>query len=340
MATKDEVLTENDDDIDVIEVDAAPGDEAKAAAEAAAAEAEKAKAGDDKDEGDEDDEHEEDSEQEDSRLADRDADPEERNEQEREKRLKRRQRQKAARDATLQELQNLRAELAQLRQGQHQLQTTQQSNTVAQIDARIAEVRRDIATADAVMAQALKDGNGEDFVTAQRLRDEARDQERELAAAKKASENRPAESATQVTSFAQQWMAANTWYHKDGSDTASAVVNAIDAGMMAEGFDPATRGYWSELTRRVRERMGNEQERPERRKENGVDKEEPPRRKAPPLGANRDGSGGQGGRRQVHLSKERVEAIKAAGAWDDPKERASLIKAYEEYDREHSAAAR
>lgn len=337
MATKDEVLTENEDDIDVVEVDALPGEEAKAAEAAAAAEKAKEVAADAGDT--DDDDHDDDADHEDARLADADADPDEDNE-ERKKRLNRRKRQKEARDRTLQRLTFLEQQNAELLKRVGGVENVTQSTNVAQLDARIAEVRKDIATADAILAQAIKDADGDSYATAMRLRDEAKDQERELAAAKSAVEAAKTTSqsgAGQVTSFANAWKAANPWYDPSGGDNASAVVNAIDAGMIREGYDPNQRGYWEELTRRVAGRVGSNGERRETRaKENGVDKD-PPRRKAPPLGANRDGNG-QGGRRQVFLSKERVDAIKSAGLWDDPTERAKMIKAYEEYDRDNPAS--
>lgn len=333
MATKDEVLTENEDDIEVVEVDVAPGEEAKA--QEAAAKDEKS---DDVDDQTTDDDADDDEDKEDARLADQDADPEERNEQEREKRVKRRQRQKEARDRTLARVEALERQNQELLRRLGGVETTQQSSTEAQLDSRLADVRKDIATADAIMAQALKDGNGDDFVAAQTLRDQAKDQERELVSAKKTFEAKPADNNDAVRQLADRWKQANSsWYGAPGYEQQTAIANGIDAQVMQDGYDPKTPAYYQELTRRLKALRSDDEERPVRRKETHVD--ESPRRRAPPLGASRD-SAGANGKRQVHLSRERVEAIKAAGAWDDPKERAALIKAYEEYDREHSAAAR
>lgn len=334
MVTKDEVLTENEDDIDVVEVDVAPGEEAKAQ-EAAA----KAKTPDDADDDQTaDDDADADDDTEDARLAEQDEGPEERERRREENRIKRarkRERQKAG----YEELLALRAEIAELRRGQSQLHDASRASSEAQLDARLADVRKDIATADAIMAQALKDGNGDDFIAAQTLRDQAKDQERELTAARKAMEARPQSAdADAVRTLADRWKQANaSWYGAPGYESQTAIANSVDAQVMRDGYDPKTPAYYQELSRRLNAMRDDDRERPARRKENTVD--DPPRRKAPPLGASRDGAGANG-RRQVHLSRERVEAIKAAGAWDDPKERAALIKAYEEYDREHSAAAR
>ena len=37
----------------------------------------------------------------------------------------------------------------------------------------------------------------------------------------------------------------------------------------------------------------------------------------------------------ITLSRERVQAIKDAGAWDDPVRRSKMIKAYTEFDKQN-----
>jgi hypothetical protein len=37
----------------------------------------------------------------------------------------------------------------------------------------------------------------------------------------------------------------------------------------------------------------------------------------------------------ITLSRERVQAIKDAGAWDDPARRSKMIKAYTEFDKQN-----
>lgn len=334
---KDEVLTENEDDIEIVEVDAPPGEEAKVV------EAEKAKAPDaDTDEDDQDDADgdEDDADKEDSRLSERDTDPDEDNPK-REKRINRRRQQKEARDRTLAQLELLRRENQELKQRIGAVETTQHSATESQIEARLAEIRRDIETADQIMAQAITDQNGENFAAAQRIRDEARDRERELQAAQQAIKSRTTtEADPRQTTLVSQWKAANPWYGAPGYETQTAIANTIDVQVAAAGFDKGSPEYYRELSRRINAMTTKDDgERRERRKEKDVDRDDPPRRRALPLGANRDGNG-QAGRRQVHLSKERVDAIKAAGAWDDPQLRAEYIREYEKYDRENSAAAR
>lgn len=329
MATKDDVLTETDDDIEVIEVDAAPGEEAKAAEAAAKEDKEPPAASED---------DEEDDDQEDARLADRDADPEETAEdaEKRKRKLGQRQRQRQAAKRNQEELEALRREIAELRRGQTEIRNTNLSVSEGMVNSRLEEVRRDIATADAILAEAVKNSDGDSYAQALKLRDEAKAQEAELANTAKGfaeAKKAPVETDTEVSRLASAWKASNPWYRSDGSDTHSAVVNAIDAGLMAEGRNPGTREYWSELTRRVAARFKSE-EAPRERKDPVDDN----RRKGPAIGDRGGAVNGNGsGKRTVHLSKERVDAIKQAGDWDDPVERAKAIKAYEQYDREQSA---
>jgi hypothetical protein len=329
MAT--EVLTEDDDDFDIVEVDAAPGEEAAAVA----AKAEEDAADEEDDKGPSSEIDDSDDDEEDARLADHDDDDEEeRKERNRRKSKSQRQRLREAKEAKDREIAALREQIAELRQGQTQLQGAHTQSAAAQLEAQIAETRRDINAADALMADAIAKADGETFAAAQKLRDAARDRERELVADQAQYNPQTPTTDPRIADYAGKWMAANPWYRKDGSDINSALVNSIDANLMREGYDPRTEAYWQVLTQRVKQGLAPA-ERKERRKEVP---ESPKQKKAPPLGAR--GDGGASPRKQVFLSKERVEAIKAAGAWDDPQERAALIKAYEQYDRENSAAAR
>jgi ribosomal protein L29 len=330
MATEKDEDDKTVDELEVVEVDAlpAPGEEPKAAAEDKDASEEKVVGSE---EDDEDDDHE------DARLADKDADPDaDGATDEKQKRLNRRKRQKDARDRTLAELDSLRKQVVELQKGQAQLQGASLATGEAQVKARLEEVRKDIATAEAILAEAVKAGNGDDYVTAQRLRDEAKDQERDLIRAEQAfteAKKAPVADPAKVTEFGAQWKAANPWYKPDGSDNASAVVNAIDYAMINEGLNPADRAYWTELTRRVAARVGSADAAPKR--EDKPDKE---RRKAPPLGNGREHateSTRQGNR--VYVTPERKQAMIDAGLWDDPKERAATLKAYADFDREQSA---
>lgn len=326
MATKDEVLTESDD-IEVVEVDAAPGEEAKVAeADAAKKKEDEPVVEDDHD--DPDDEH-----QEDARLAEKDQSPEEIEANKR--KLGQRQRQKAARDRDRQELATLRAQNADFQRRLSSVESNTLSVNEGMVTSKLEEVRRDIATADAILADAVKNSDGDAYAAALRLRDEAKSQEGELIAAQKVfveAKKAPAAPDAEATRLAGDWKRANAeWYGSNSTATASA--NAIDAALSAENlYAHNSPDYYRELTRRVSAHF-NGGERTERKSETPADN----KRKGPPIGDRGGAQNGNGTGRKVFLSKDRVDAIKAAGDWDDPKERAKAVKAYEEYDRDQSA---
>lgn len=333
MATKDDVLTETDDDIDVVEVDTAAGEEAKAAEAEAAKAAEGGKDGLTEDEHDED----EDGEQEDARLAERDEgeDPNREDNPERKKRLNRRRAAKARTERLNAEVDRLTRQVAELTRGQTEIRNTNLSVSEGMVTSRLEQVRQDIATAEAILADAVKNADGDSYTTALRLRDEAKAQESELVVAQKGfveAKKAPATADTEATRLAGEWKRANaTWYGSNAAATASA--NAIDAALSAEGlYSHGSPDYYRELTRRVTTHF-NGGERTERKPETQTDT----RAKGPKLGDRGGGANGAPAGRKVFLSKDRVDAIKAAGDWDDPKERAKAIRAYEEYDREQSA---
>jgi hypothetical protein len=123
-------------------------------------------------------------------------------------------------------------------------------------------------------------------------------------------------------------MQANPWYNPQGADDDSAIVNAIDAAMTAQGYDPTSRAYWEELTRRVAARVN----------EDGSDtRQSAPRRKAPPQGTTREHAP-TSTRKEVYVTPERKAAMIEAGIWDDPVARNRMLKAYQAYDKQSSAS--
>ena len=314
------VLTENDDDIDIVEVAELPtGPEKKAAPEP--------------------EEDEEEAPEEDARLADTEDDGEDDDKGDAEsatakKRVKRRQIQKQARDRTLAELAELREFKRTTEARFAAIETNTLNNNEAQVDQRLSEVRRDLQTADSILAAAVEAGNGPQYTDALRLRDEIKAQEQELVRAKGSfGEARKPKAPTVdpvVANFSNQWKAANPWYGSAGSEEDSAIVNAIDGRLTAEGYDPKSMEYWSELTRRTTARLHP----------NGASNGSAaaaPKKKAPPQGASREHAP-QSTRTEVHVTPERKAAMIEAGKWDDPKERNKLLKAYAAYDREHRSA--
>jgi hypothetical protein len=128
-----------------------------------------------------------------------------------------------------------------------------------------------------------------------------------------------------LASNAEAWMSENKWYDPSGKDEDSAIALTIDNRMAQEGWDPRTPEYWEELTERLKKRL------PHRMNRGNI----PAGRRNPPpvAGSGREGSGSS--QTTYKLSADRVAAIKEIGAWDDPKKRAEMIRAYQQYDKEN-----
>lgn len=305
-----DTLTETDgEEFDIIETDTPPTDaDAKEAA----------------DEGDEDDERLADSQD------DLDDDIEEGKSKNREKRVKRRELQKRAKENAERELEFLRQQNSEMmRRIQavegHAISTNEQS-----LDARMQQAAYEVQQAEHIMARAAEAGNGDDMIAAMRIRDEAIAAANQLHGYKQQlSHVREQVSKPQVdprvTSYASEWLQANPWYDPTGRDDDSRVTKAIDDGLIRDGFNPASRTYWEELTRRVSSRVGD-----------GGEAQAAPRRKAPPTGNGREHAPSST-RKEVYVTSDRKAAMIEAGIWDDPVARNRMLKAYQEYDKQGSA---
>lgn len=145
-----------------------------------------------------------------------------------------------------------------------------------------------------------------------------------------------------VKALADSWMSQNKWYDPSGVDEDSYLTLSIDGRLIQEGFNPQTEAYWNELTRRVEKFL------PHRTPRDGSGHNDPtPPRGKPVLrttvaGSGREsraqGSGSSNGG-TFQLSAARVQALKDAGTWDDPKARADAIRRYRDYDRSRAASA-
>lgn len=305
----DNTITENDEEFDIIEGEEPVQDPVQ----------------------DDDDEDTEDEG--DARLAESDDDHEDEvANQSRKRRLKRREVQKRAKENAQRELDMLRHTNAELMRRVsaiegHTLQTNEQG-----IDQRLQQTLSEIRQAEGIMARATEAGNGDDVVAAMRIRDEAMARAQQLQYNKQQMAQVREQAAQpqadpRVVNYAQEWMQANDWYDPRGGDDDSAVVNAIDASMTAQGYDPTSRAYWEELTRRVASRVADG---------GGNGGAAAPRRKAPPQGGTREHAP-TSTRKEVYVTPERKAAMIEAGVWDDPAARTRMLKAYQAYDKNGSA---
>lgn len=254
------------------------------------------------------------------------------------KRKKQKELRRRARENAERELQLLRQQNEELMRRVQATEVHAVGTSVSQYDAQIAAVQNEIRQAEYVISRAVEAGNGEDVAAAIRLRDEANARAQQLVAAKAQVEQLQKQVSAprtdpRVVNYAQEWHKANPWYNPNGTDEFSLVTKAIDNALAAEGWNPGTEAYWHELTKRVAKRVGGEDKVSKKDKKDKGEK--PAKRKAPPMGTDRE-SGANLGRNQFLVSKERKDAMIEAGVWDDPVLRKRYLKAYQSYDRDAS----
>ena len=285
-------------------------------------------------EADDHEDHDEGHEETDERLSDsRNEEEEERREARRNERKRRRENQRFARDKTKEEMQWL---MEQNRALQQRLEAVEQHAITAQrgsLDQNYNTALRTVQYAEQQLAKAIEIGDGAKVPELLRQRDQAMAQAAEINRVKNQFAQQPAPQNNEVTERAQRWAAENTWFNANGNDPDSVAAKAIDAGLVAEGFNPATKQYWKELDRRLAERL------PHRfADDDDSDYTEPQQsgRRGPPVGGSREMSAP--GSKKVFVSAERIQAMKDAGYWDDPVLRQRMLKRYQEVDRELKSA--
>lgn len=130
---------------------------------------------------------------------------------------------------------------------------------------------------------------------------------------------------------AESWLSSNDWYDPSGGDADSQIMLTIDQQLVREGWNPTTPQYWEELDARGKKYLPH-------RYGSGYNKSQGSSgkpRSAPVAGSGRETANVSNG--GYRLSAERVQAIKDAGAWEDPTKRQRMIKAFQNYDKQAGA---
>jgi hypothetical protein len=277
------------------------------------------------DEGTEAEAAEDDDDEEDSRLAESDEDSEE---EIRTGRNRRRQRRRdihrRAKETAEHKIRMLEQQNAEMLRRLSSVEGHALNNNAQTLDERLAKAQRDIQQAEHFIAKATEAGNGEDVVAALRIRDQATAEAQQLQQARQQFEQARKQPATPqvdpaVVNYAKEWMQANSWYDPSGRDRDSALTKAIDNEIVQEGYNPATREYWEELTARVADALGEATPAPK------------PKRRGPPTGNTREHAP-VSTKREIYVTPERKQAMIEAGVWDDATLRQRYLKAYQSYD--------
>lgn len=237
------------------------------------------------------------------------------------------------------------------------LNTIERRNTgseVAQIDARIRHEEGNVAYLKTVIADATKVGNGEAVAEATVKVAESLRNVEELARirqqmARAASAPQAPQLDPRMVANAAAWMESAAWYNPAGTDVDSREVLIIDQRLAEEGYDPTRPAYWQELDRRVRERLPHRYGRgggapapsaPDNPGYNGDASQRRPSRSVVTGSGNTGGvAPGNAPRTSFVLSPERVQALKDAGLWNDPKLRTEAIRRYQRYDADNASSS-
>jgi hypothetical protein len=147
----------------------------------------------------------------------------------------------------------------------------------------------------------------------------------QLEEAKQPKQNVPNPVTNEVRKNADAWLNKNKWFDTNARDTDSKIAKVVDQELAADGWDPADPEYWDELDSRLQSRL------PHRYTSKGDRKS----RNTGPTASSRTTNPSNKNANTITLSRERVDAIKEAGAWDDPARRAKMIRAYALFDKQN-----
>ena len=221
---------------------------------------------------------------------------------------------------------------AELAERLAKVENTAVSYQFAQIDKAIEDEATRVEYAKMKMLQAAQSNDAagqmeylEQLTDAkQRLKEAEYYRKQQLEQAKAPRENVPNQINTEVQQLATRWLKKNSWYDPQARDTDSRIAKVIDQELATDGWDPGDPEYWEELDSRLQSRL--------------------PHRYTSKGGSVKRASQGTSGRTAastsakpgtITLSRDRVQAIKDAGAWDDVERRNKMIRAYASYDRQN-----
>ena len=257
----------------------------------------------------------------------------------RESAKERRERARVAKERDKKELAFLRAELSRQDQAMRDLQSAQSVTRINELDNRMSVAQREVQTFEQIEAAAIAKNEGRDAVDARKLRQEA---ERKLQQAawekQQIQQQRQAPPPPTFLPLAQEFLSKLPWYDANGNDEDSLIVRALD-NAVAQRYNPNSPEYWSELEGRVKQTLRHRFQTQQNNNsdddsEEDVVQDQPPRRKGPPTGGSTRTASSPN---RIMLSPERVQAMREAGAWDDPVLRARMAKAYANYDKQHNS---
>jgi len=205
---------------------------------------------------------------------------------------------------------------------------------IAQIDKAVEDEATRVEYAKMKMLQAAQSGDAaaqveylEQLTDAkQRLQQIQNYKKQQLDAVKSPKQNVPNPVSEEVQRKAQKWLKKNSWFDPQAQDTDSRIAKVIDQELAQDGWDPSDSEYWEELDNRLSARL------PHRYTAKGGKES---KRSPGPTASSRVANASSAKPGTITLSRDRVQAIKDAGAWDDVERRNKMIRAYAQYDRQN-----
>jgi len=203
---------------------------------------------------------------------------------------------------------------------------------IAHIDKAVEDEATRVEYAKMKMLQAAQSGDAAGQVeyleqltdAKQRLQQIQHYKKQQLEAAKSPKQNVPNPTSEEVQRKAQKWLKKNSWFDPQAQDTDSRIAKVIDQELATDGWDPSDSEYWEELDNRLSARL------PHRYTAKGGKET---KRSPGPTASSRVANASSAKPGTITLSRERVQAIKDAGSWDDTEKRNKMIRAYATYDR-------
>jgi DNA repair exonuclease SbcCD ATPase subunit len=212
------------------------------------------------------------------------------------------------------------------------VESTASSFQFAQIDKALEDEATRVEYAKMKMLQAAQANNAADQMeyleqltdAKQRLQQVQAYKKQQLEQAKAPKQNVPNEMTAEVQRNAERWLKRNSWFDTQARDTDSRIAKVVDQELAADGWDPSDSEYWEELDNRLQSRL------PHRYTGRGSSNN---KRSSGPTASSRVANASNAKPNTITLSRERVQAIRDAGAWDDVSKRNKMIRAYADYDR-------
>jgi len=210
------------------------------------------------------------------------------------------------------------------------VENTAASYQFAQLDKALEDEATRVEYAKMKMVEAAQSGNVAAQMeyleslteSKQRLQQLQHYKKEQIAAAKEPKQNVPNPATEEVQRNATQWLKKNNWFDPQARDTDSRIAKVVDQELASEGWDPSDPEYWSELDSRLSSRL------PHR-----YSAKSSARRTNPTASSRTSEVTARPG--TITLSRDRVQAIKDAGAWDNVERRNKMIRAYAKFDREN-----